>query len=199
MVKNMEKTLQTIIDGLYAEGLNSVQQDVLTWLEGSEAKTEEDAINLLQNVQCENADVGHLVYNNDISAWVYDNEEAILEIINGLVGADLHDLDDINWAQHDDLSSVLNNWNSGNSRYDTWREDVHEEAVELAEDDNEDWEELDEEEQQDVINEALDYLFYQYDVFELTSADKAQLAWLSFEYEAHNLAEDLQEIREEGE
>lgn len=199
MVKNMEKTLQTIIDGLYAEGLNSVQQDVLTWLEGSEVETLSDAVNLLQNVKCENADVSHLVYNNDISAWVWEHEEAIIEIINGLVGADLHDLENINWEQHDDLSSVLNNWESGESRYDTWREDVHEEAVEMAEDDTEDWEELDEEEQQDVINEALDYLFYQYDVFKTTKIDKAHLAWLAFEYEAQNLAEDLQEIKEEGE
>lgn len=197
----MTNLLNKTIEGLYAGELNTVQQDVLTWLAGSEAETLEDAINTLENVNCENADVSHLVYNNDISAWVYDNEESILEIINGLVGADLHDLDDINWEQHDDLSRVLGKWESGERRYDTWAEDVYEESVEMAEEDNEDWEEMDEDEQKEATKEALDYLFYQYDVFELTSADKSELAWLSFEYEAQNLAEQLEGIREvvEGE
>lgn len=192
----MTNLLNKTIEGLYAgEELNTVQKDVLTWLEGTEAETLEDAINTLENVNCENADVSHLVYNNDISAWVYEHEESIIEIVNNLVGTDLHDLDEITWAQHDDLASVLNNWESGESRYDTWREDVHEEAVELAEEEDE-WENWNEEEQQDAINEALDYLFYQYDVFELTSTDKSELAWLAFEYEAQNLAEQLEGIRE---
>lgn len=195
-IKPLQTTLDKVIDGLYAGELNTVQKDVLTWLAGSEAETLEDAINLLENVQCENADVSHLVYNKDISAWVYEHEESILEIINGLVGTDLHDLDEINWAQHDDLASVLTEWESGHDRYYLWVDDTREEAEELAHDDNEDWEEMDEEEKEDAINEALDVLFYQYDVFELTNTNKMELAWLAFEYEAQNLAEELEGIRE---
>lgn len=197
----MENTLTKTIEGLFAGELNTVQKDVLTWLVGTEAETLEDAINTLENVQCENADVSHLVYNKDISVWVYEHEESIIEIINGLVGTDLHDLDEINWAQHDDLASVLTEWESGQDRYDLWAEDTREEAEELAQDDNEDWEEMDEEEKEDAINEALDVLFYHYDVFELTNTNKMELAWLAFEYEAQNLAEQLEGIREvvEGE
>lgn len=197
----MENTLQKTIEGLYAGELNTIQKDILTWLAGTEAETLEDAINALENVNCKNADVSHLVYNNDISTWVYEHEDAIIEIVNNLTGTDLHDLDDINWAQHDDLASVLNNWEYGEHRYDEWAEDVHSEAVQIAEDDNEDWEGLDEEEQQDVINEVLDQLLMKYNPFELTSTDKSQLAWLSFEYEAQNLAEELEGIKEvvEGE
>lgn len=196
----MEKiNLETVIEKMYEVSNNSIEKDVLTWLLGQEVETVEDAINLLNNVRCENADVSHLVYNYDISSWVYEHEDAILEIINGLIDTDLHDLDDINWEQHDDLANVLNNWESGESRYDVWRESVLEEAVEMAEEENEDWDSLDEDERLEIVNEALDVLFYRYDVFELTKTDKAQLAWLSFEYEAQNLAEEFGEIEKEGE
>lgn len=191
--------LETVIEKLYEDTNNSIKKDVLTWLEGENIETVEDAINLLNNVRCENADVSHLVYNYDISSWVYEHEDAILEIINGLIDTDLHDLDDINWEQHDDLANVLNNWESGESRYDVWRESVLEEAVEMAEEENEDWDSLDEDERLEIVNEALDVLFYRYDVFELTKTDKAQLAWLSFEYEAQNLAEEFGEIEKEKE
>lgn len=197
----MTNLLNKTIEGLFAGELNTIQKDVLTWLAGTEAETLGDAIRLLQNVSCESGDVGHLIYNVDCGAYVYDNEKAVLEVINDLTTSEINDVDYISWESHNELSHEISDWESGDDRMIRFEEEHREEASEIAQDDNEDWDSLDEDEQDDAISDALDVIFYQEDPLELTNNDKVTLAWLAFEQHAWNLSEELEGIREvvEGE
>lgn len=188
----LEKTIQKLVE----ETNNSIKLDVLTWLDGSEAETLKDAINLLENVNCESADVSHLVYYVDCGSWVYEHEQAILELINEFTTSKIYDVDDIGWEQHNELSCEIPCWESGDDRMSRFEEAHWDEALELAEDDNEDWEQMSDDEQEYAIKEALDVLFYQEDAFELDKTDKVALAWYAFEQTAWRLAEELENIEE---
>lgn len=194
----MEKTLNETIEKLYLGTNNSIEKDVLTWLEGEEVETVSDAINLLQNVKCENADVGHLVYYVDCGVWVYEHEEAIEQYLNSFYGVEI-DLLLPHMDSHDELSNVISYWHTGDYRLTQWIEDNTDKAEESCRENIEDWEKLDEGEQQDCINEELDHMQDYVNPFELDKHDKTALSWFIFESVARDLAEQLEGIKKEKE
>lgn len=191
----MTNLLNKTIEGLYAGELNSVQKDVLTWLEGTEAETLDDAVNTLQNVSCESGDVSHLIYNVDCGLWIWEHSDAIEHYLNCVYGVEI-DLLLPHIDSHDELSDVISYWHTGDYRLTQWLEDNTDKAEEACIENIEDWEELDEGEQQDCINEELDHMQDYVNPFELDKHDKTALSWFIFEAVARDLAEQLEGIRE---
>ncbi len=191
----MTNTLEKAIDALVGASADTIEKDVLYWLTGEDVDTLDEAINLLENVSCEAGDVNHLVYTSDCINWVLEHEEAIIDFLNANIDDEVDSLDNISWEQHNQINSIITGWESGDDRVTWFVDDYYEHAKENAREDNENWELMTEEEKEEAISEEIDYLVKLHEPLELTSSDKANLAWLTFEQTAWDLAEELEELK----
>lgn len=189
--------LKTVLENMKAE-TEGVKEDVINYLleMSQDAEDTEGLLDDIVNHGCESGMVNHLIYTKDTVAYYEEHEEEIKEFV-----ADIYGIEELeSWDGIQDLSEMF----PVDSAYDRQEEAeqlIREQAEENARDYyKEDWDTMDEEEQEEVIEEGAETIcMYENDPLELTTQDKNYLAWAIFEYEARTLQEELEEIDTEEE
>lgn len=146
---------------------------------------EESTVKDVAEYGLESGAIGELIYTEDIVAFFDryedDIEAVILDHVEGLTGDKFYNLTNM------ELMETLNEYtNLEFTTIDEMLELLHEEAFKQAEVDNaEEWEDMDEEEQEDIIMDYMD------DVEVLpTKQDKINFVCLAVELVAQDIIED---------
>ena len=127
--------------------------------------------------------IGRLIYTSDVvnffDRYYNDIEAVITNYLEGITGAQYYDL--LNYELMRDLENYANVFFE---EEDTYLDITLDLAEQLAEEDNEDWNELTEDEQQEL---SLDYMD---DVeLEIQDTDKVQFVYLAVEIVAQQMQE----------
>ena len=150
------------------------------FLQGQEQSTIED----VAKYGIESGAIGELIYTKDVvnffNRYYSDIETVVTDYLEGITGMQYFDL--LNYELMRDLENYSN---VAFEEEDTYLNITLDLAEQLAEEDNEDWNELTEDKKQEL---SLDYIDdVEIDILEL---DKVQFVYLSVEIEAQRLAEE---------
>ena len=150
------------------------------FLQGQEASTVRD----IATHGVQSGAIGELIYTADVvdffNRYYSDIEAVVTEYLEGITGMQYYDL--LNYELMRDLENYANVFFE---EEDTYLDITLDLAEQLAEEDNEDWNELTEDEQQEI---SLDYMD---DVeIDIQDVDKVQFVNLAVDIVAQELAEE---------
>ncbi|QVD57983.1 hypothetical protein BT3_022 [Staphylococcus phage BT3] len=132
--------------------------------------------------------IGKLIYTSDVvnffDRYEQDIEEVITDYLEGITGAQYYDL--LNYELMSDLENYAN---VEFQHEDTYHEIEYDLAENMASDEIEDFDDMDEEEQAEAVFEAMELV-----ELEIQDTDKVQFVNLAVEIVAQELAEERGDI-----
>lgn len=157
---------------------------IQAFLQGQEASTVKDVAT--HGVQ--SGAIGKLIYTSDVvnffDSYEQDIEAVITDYLEGITGAQYYDL--LNYELMSDLENYAN---VEFQHEDTYHEIEYDLAENMASDEIEDFDDMDEEEQAEAVFEAMELV-----ELEIQDTDKVQFVNLAVEIVAQELAEERGDI-----
>ena len=144
---------------------------------------EESTVKDVAEYGIESGSIGSLIYTNDIvnffNRYYNDIEAVVTEYLEGITGVQYFDL--LNCELMRDLENYSN---VGFEDEDTYLNIMLDKAEQLAEEDNEDWNELTGVEQEELIIDYMEDV-----VIDIQDNDKVQFVYLAVEIVAQDMTE----------
>lgn len=144
---------------------------------------EESTVKDVAEYGIESGSIGSLIYTNDIvnffNRYYNDIEAVVTDYLEGVTGAQYFDL--LNCELMRDLENYLN---VAFEEEDTYLNIMLDKAEQLAEEDNEDWNELTGVEQEELIIDYMEDV-----VIDIQDNDKVQFVYLAVEIVAQDMTE----------
>ena len=144
---------------------------------------EESTVKDVAEYGIESGSIGSLIYTNDIvnffNRYYNDIEAVVTEYLEGITGVQYYDL--LNYELMRDLENYSN---VAFEEEDTYLNIMLDKAEQLAEEDNEDWNELTGVEQEELIIDYMEDV-----VIDIQDNDKVQFVYLAVEIVAQDMTE----------